>query len=152
MAVDLKITRNNTMIAFLTLEDLTGSMEVIVFPKTLDRVRDIIKEDALVIIKGRISIKDDELPKIICESIEPLEKVNSSKIYIRVKDLNEGKSLVSELKKMPDEYKGDTPIYIFTSNDNKNYRGPKEIWVNMESDATNYLREFIDINDLKIVE
>ena len=151
-AVNLKITRNNTMMAFLTLEDLTGSMEVIVFPKTLDRVRDIIKEDALVIIKGRISIKDDELPKIICESIEPLEKVNSSKIYIRVKDLNEGKSLVSELKKMPDEYKGDTPIYIFTSNDNKNYRGPKEIWVNMESDATNYLREFIDINDLKIVE
>ena len=151
-SVNLKITRNNTMMAFLTLEDLTGSMEVIVFPKTLDRVREIIKEDALVIIKGRISIKDDELPKIICESIEPLERVNSSKIYIRVKDLNEGKALVSELKKMPEEYKGDTPIYIFTSNDNKNYRGPREIWINMESDGTNYLREFIDINNLKIVE
>lgn len=150
--VNLKITRSNTMMAFLTLEDLTGSMEVIVFPRTLDRVRENIKEDALVIIKGRISIKDDEMPKIICESIEPLEKVNSSKIYIRVKDLNEGKGLISELKKMPEEYKGDTPIYIFTSKDNKNYRGPKEIWINMDSDATSYLREFIDFKDLKIVE
>ena len=151
-SVNLKITRSNSMMAFLTLEDLTGSMEVIVFPKTLDRVRDNIKEDALVIIKGRISIKEDELPKIICESIEPLEKVNSSKIYIRVKDLNEGKVLISKLKKMPEEYKGDTPIYIFTANDNKNYRGPKEIWLNMESDGTDYLRKFVDINNLKIVE
>jgi len=150
--VNFKVTRNNTMMAFLTLEDLTGNMEVIVFPRTLDRVRENIKEDALVIIKGRISIKDDELPKIICESIEPLEKVNSSKVYIRVEDIKEGKALISELKKMPEEYKGDTPIYIFTANDNKNYRGPKEIWINLDSDATNYLREFIDVKNLKIIE
>ena len=150
--VNFKVTRNNTMMAFLTLEDLTGNMEVIVFPRTLDRVRENIKEDALVIIKGRISIKDDELPKIICEGIEPLEKVNSSKVYIRVEDIKEGKALISELKKMPEEYKGDTPIYIFTANDNKNYRGPKEIWINLDSDATNYLREFIDVKNLKIIE
>ena len=46
--VNQKVTRNNTMMAFLKLEDLTGTIEVIVFPKALDRLRDIIKEDTLV--------------------------------------------------------------------------------------------------------
>ncbi|MDU1077388.1 DNA polymerase III subunit alpha, partial [Clostridium sp.] len=59
--VNQKVTRNNTMMAFLKLEDLTGTIEVIVFPKALDRLRDIIKEDTLVKLKGRVSIKEDEL-------------------------------------------------------------------------------------------
>ena len=84
--VNQKVTRNNTMMAFLKLEDLTGTIEVIVFPKALDRLRDIIKEDTLVKLKGRVSIKEDELPKIICENIEGLEKINGNKLYIRVKD------------------------------------------------------------------
>ena len=82
--VNQKVTRNNTMMAFLKLEDLTGTIEVIVFPKALDRLRDIIKEDTLVKLKGRVSIKEDELPKIICENIEGLEKINGYKLYIRV--------------------------------------------------------------------
>ncbi|WP_322390163.1 OB-fold nucleic acid binding domain-containing protein, partial [Clostridium perfringens] len=57
-----KITRSNSMMAFLKLEDLTGTIEVIVFPKTLDKVRAFVKEDSLVVIKGRVSIKEDELP------------------------------------------------------------------------------------------
>ena len=64
-----KITRNNTMMAFLKLEDLTGVIEVIVFPKTLDKLRNNLKADGLVLIKGRVSIKEDELPKLICESV-----------------------------------------------------------------------------------
>ena len=73
-SVNQKITRNNTMMAFLQLEDLTGTIGSYSVSKTLDRVRESIKEDSLVVIKGRISIKEDELPKLICETIEPLEK------------------------------------------------------------------------------
>ena len=99
-----KITRSNTMMAFLKLEDLTGIIEVIVFPKTLDKVRESIKEDSLVVIKGRVSIKEDELPKLICETVEPLEKINTSKVYIRANNLDEGRNLMKELRVMPSEY------------------------------------------------
>lgn len=147
-----KITRNNTMMAFLKLEDLTGVIEVIVFPKTLDKVRESLKEDALVVIKGRISIKEDELPKLICETIEPLEKINTSKVYLRTKDLTEGKALIQELKKMPDYYKGDTTVYLFTESDRKSYRMSKDIWINLESDAVIYFKEIIGDENVKVVE
>ena len=147
-----KITRNNTMMAFLKLEDLTGVIEVIVFPKTLDKVRENLKEDALVVIKGRVSIKEDELPKLICESIEPLEKINTAKVYLRTKNLNEGKALMQELKKMPDYYRGDTTVYLFTEDDRKSYRMSKDIWINLESDAVSYFKEIIGDENVKIIE
>ena len=142
-SVNQKITRNNTMMAFLQLEDLTGTIEVIVFPKTLDRVRESIKEDSLVVIKGRISIKEDELPKLICETIEPLEKINSSKVYIKVENMNHAKAFIKEARAIPEEYKGDTAVYLFTSNDRKQYRGPRDIWINIASDAISYLKELM---------
>ena len=89
--VNQKVTRNNTIMAFLKLEDLTGTIEVIVFPKTLDKVKELCVTDSLVIIKGRLSLKEDEPPKLICESIEPLEKINTSKVYLRVDDTIEAK-------------------------------------------------------------
>lgn len=147
-----KITRNNTMMAFLKLEDLTGIIEVIVFPKTLDKVRESLKEDALVVIKGRVSIKEDELPKLICESIKPLEKINTAKVYIRSKNLVEGKAIMQELKKMPDYYKGDTTVYLFTEDDRKNYRMPRDIWINLESDALIYFKELIGDENVKVME
>lgn len=147
-----KITRSNTMMAFLKLEDLTGAIEVIVFPKTLDKVREFIKEDNLVVIKGRINIKDDELPKLICETVEPLEKINTAKVYIRANNLDEGRSLMKELKVMPLEYRGDTTVYIFTANDRKNYRMPKDIWIDLESDAVSYFKEIAGEDNVKIIE
>lgn len=146
-----KITRNNTIMAFLKLEDLTGVIEVIVFPKTLDKIRDSLKEDALVVIKGRVNIKEDELPKLICESVEPLEKINTSKVYIRSKNLDEGKKLMRELRAMPDYFKGDTTVYLFTEEDRKQYRMTRDTWVNLESDVLDYLRELAGGDNIKVI-
>ena len=68
--VNQKVTRNNQIMAFIKIEDLSAVIEVIVFPKTLDRVRNLIATDALVVIKGRVSMKEDEAVKIICETVE----------------------------------------------------------------------------------
>ncbi|MDZ5034527.1 OB-fold nucleic acid binding domain-containing protein, partial [Clostridium perfringens] len=147
-----KITRSNSMMAFLKLEDLTGTIEVIVFPKTLDKVREFVKEDSLVVIKGRVSIKEDELPKLICETIEPLEKINTAKVYIRVNNLDEGKNMMKELRTMPKEFKGDTTVFVFTANDKKSYRMSKDIWINLESDAVIYFRELAGEDNVKVIE
>ena len=112
-SVNQKITRNNAIMAFLTLEDLTGSIEVIVFPKTLESVKPLCVTDSLVVVKGRLSIKEDEAPKLICESIEPLEKINSSKLYLRLEDSEKAKQFNFYLKELlTEDRKGDTPIYL----------------------------------------
>ena len=150
--VNQKVTRNNTMMAFIKLEDLTSTIEVIVFPKTLDKVRDVLKLDSLVVIKGRVSIKEDEVPKLICETIEPLEKINSSKVYLRVETLGEAKELIKTLKAMPLEYRGDTALFVFTNQDKKTYRMVREIWVNLETDVSIYLRDLVGEDNVKIID
>ena len=66
-------TKSNTMMAFTSVEDLTGTMEVIVFPRVLDTFRDSIKENAVVVIEGRLSVREDEPAKLMAESILPIE-------------------------------------------------------------------------------
>jgi len=72
--VKAKTTRSNNLMAFVTLEDLYGSMEVIVFPTVLSRYRNLLAGDNTVVIDGRISIKEEEAPKIICENVRLLRK------------------------------------------------------------------------------
>ena len=63
-----KLTRSNTNMAFLTIEDFTGSVEVIVFPKTLTKIDSIVSENSIVVISGRLDVKEDENAKIILEA------------------------------------------------------------------------------------
>ena len=62
----VKTTRNNKMMAFITVEDLVGSVEVIVFPKDYESKRELLNQDAKVFIQGRVSVGDDPVGKLIC--------------------------------------------------------------------------------------
>jgi len=152
-SVNQKITRNNAIMAFLTLEDLTGSIEVIVFPKTLESVKPLCVTDSLVVVKGRLSIKEDEAPKLICESIEPLEKINSSKLYLRLEDSEKAKQFNLYLKELlTEDRKGDTPIYFYASKENKKFRAPRDRWISLESDIKEILIEKLGEENVKIVD
>ena len=149
--VNQKVTRNNAIMAFLTLEDLTGSIEVIVFPKTLDNVKSLCVTDSLVIVKGRISLKEDEPPKLLCESIEPLEKINSSKVYIKTDNEIEAKKLNLRLKEIfQEEHKGDTPIYLVAMRERQKFRVPRDRWISLESDAVAVLRKNLGTENVKV--
>ena len=149
--VKQKITRNNTIMAFVQLEDLSGTIEVIVFPKVLDRYRDVIEEDALVRIKGRISIKEDEMPKLLCESIEGLEKVSSNRIYIRITDKSYIRECNNIIKNAVKNYKGNTPIYLFDSRERQNYRLSRDAWCNEDEEFIHILKEKFGENNIRIM-
>ncbi len=152
-SVNQKVTRNNSIMAFLKLEDLTGTIEVIVFPKTLEKVKELCVTDSLVIVKGRLSLKEDEPPKLICESIEPLEKVNTSKVYLRVDDKVAATVLSKKLKELLiKEYMGDTPIYIFESKGRQKFRVPRDRWISLESDVMNLLRQTLGEENVKVLD
>lgn len=69
-AVKKKVTKNNTTMGFLQAEDVTGSIEVVVFPKKMAQVGELLIEDSIVIIDGRLELKDDEEAKISLDAIE----------------------------------------------------------------------------------
>lgn len=81
----LKVTRNNKMMAFITVEDLVGTVEVIVFPNDFEKQKLLIEEDAKVLIRGRVSMSDDQPTKLICEKITPMHP-NQKDIWIQFTD------------------------------------------------------------------
>lgn len=85
-------TKNNRMMAFVTVEDLYGQMEVIVFPNIYDRFAKYLSKESQILVEGRISIKEDEQPKILADKISLLESINmtgAAKGYKSAQDNNQ---------------------------------------------------------------
>ncbi len=101
-----KITKNNAMMAFVTLEDLTSSMEVIVFPKTLAAVSEILKEGVAVVIEGTLSLREDEDPKVLADVISVMPSTPASKetLIVTVPSGQEGK--IDALRPIVEKYSG----------------------------------------------
>ena len=74
----IKYTKNNKTMAFLTLEDLVGSMEIVVFPRDYEKNAAMMQTDARVFIQGRVSAEDDKPSKLICEKISRLQASRKS--------------------------------------------------------------------------
>ena len=65
----IKYTKNNKVMAFVTLEDLVGTVEVVVFPRDYEKYQSLLDEDARVLIQGRVSAEDDKASKLILERV-----------------------------------------------------------------------------------
>ncbi len=82
----IKYTKNDKVMAFLTLEDLLGSVEVVVFPRDYERNASLLTEDAKVFIQGRVSVEEEKDGKLICEKMVGFDEI-PKKIWIRFPDL-----------------------------------------------------------------
>ncbi len=74
-AKTVKSTRNGQMMAFVTIEDMTGSVEVLVFPKDYEKYRSVLEDDNKIFVKGHVSIGDDPVGKLVCEEIIPFDSL-----------------------------------------------------------------------------
>jgi DNA polymerase-3 subunit alpha len=138
-----KVTRNNNLMAFATLEDLYGSVELIIFPNTLDKYGEIVQEDSIVFVEGKLSYKEDENPKIICERIKSINKDLKKKIYLKIekdKSLKEEKRKIIKLIK---NYPGINEVYVYVEKDDKSYKLPKKY----RGDGSNKLFE-VELKDI----
>jgi DNA polymerase-3 subunit alpha len=75
-AVKTKTARNNSMMAYVTIEDGTGAVELICFQRALDRGGGYLLEGALILVTGRISARDEKQPQIVAEAIRPLSDLD----------------------------------------------------------------------------
>ncbi len=111
-AVKEKTTKNNSLMCYVTLEDLSAPIEMIVFSSVLGRNGDCIKVDRAVTARGKLSIRDDKAPQIMVDEIRPLKELEpidasdygaAKKLYIRIKgeDSREGKRIKPLLTMFP---------------------------------------------------
>ncbi len=70
----IKYTKTNKTMAILTLEDLLGTVEVVVFPRDYEKYKEYLQEENKVFIRGRVSEEDDAPSKLICESVVPFSQ------------------------------------------------------------------------------
>ncbi len=108
----IKYTKNNKVMAFLTLEDLTGSVEVVVFPRDYENNVNHLEEDGKVFIKGRISLEDGRDGKLICESITPFDAV-PRKLWVRFPDMETYQSGNKQLMELIEHHGGRDQVVLY---------------------------------------
>ena len=97
-------TKSNTLMAFTTVEDLTGTMELLIFPRVLAECRAALQENAVVVANGRVSVKEEEAASLIVEGVQPIEHYDPSQSF--------GKNRVEKVRR--ETGGGETAGYFLT--------------------------------------
>lgn len=140
----VKTTKNNSMMAFITIEDLYGTVEVIFFPRQYEIYRQYLNEDAKVFIKGRINVEEDKPAKMICQDFVLFEQVPEN-VWIQFADEETFKKQELDLMEILDEYPGICPVGIYCKKEKQ--RKVMNLKVNVEKSLLARLkREFFDEN------
>ena len=88
-----KTTKNNSLMAYVVVEDETASMELLCFARVLDTCGAYLRENQAVVIKGRLSVRDEKAPQIMCDSAQPLATVQESDFHPREEKMQETRTL-----------------------------------------------------------
>ena len=129
----LKATKSGTMMAFVQLEDMYGVTEVLVFPKVYDRVGQLLSQDAAVLLTGRLSVREEESPKLLLDSVRPLSGESAEaprakeavhKLFIKCPDALREEALAI-LRQTP----GNIPVILVSAETGRAQRAPQKYWV-----------------------
>ncbi len=127
--VKTKTTKNSQMMAYLTLEDISGTAEIIVFPKVFSEYRNLMHEDALLVVRGRMSIRDEGAPQIICDSAEELtitetvapKRESGEKLYLRFASEDDPKYTV--IRDLLGAFPGERTVILYFADSGKRLKG-----------------------------
>ena len=110
--VNIKLTRNNQRMAFITLEDLVGSVEVIVFPRDFEKYKELIEEGRKYIISGKASLEENDAAKLIAGKIIPFEEV-PREVWLQFENKAELEKVEDELNKIFEGNKGNARVMLY---------------------------------------
>lgn len=147
----VKTTKNNKMMAFVTLEDLVGSVEVIVFPKDYEKKRDLLIEDAKVFIQGRASIGDDPVGKIICERIIPFDQI-PKQLWIQFADKEDYFAREAQVMDCLKLSEGSDTVVVYLAAEKAKKVLPANWNVDSSQELLDKLSQVIGSQNVKVVE
>ena len=147
----VKTTRQNKMMAFITVEDLAGTVEVLIFPRDYEKNRELLIEDEKVFVQGRVSIGDDPAGKLICERITPFSMV-PRELWLKYPDKEAYFSAEQELLDMLRLSEGSDRVVIYLEAERAKKVLPVNWSVSADSVLVERLSEKLGEKNVKVVE
>ncbi|MCR5723353.1 MAG: DNA polymerase III subunit alpha [Lachnospiraceae bacterium] len=114
----IKYTKTNKPMAFITLEDLYGTVEVIVFPKDYEKYASMLTEDKKIFVEGRSSVEEDKDAKLICERIKSFDDI-PKKLWVQFADMKAFEEGYQKLIKILDTSDGRDHVWVYVAAENK---------------------------------
>lgn len=153
-AVSIKYTKNNKQMAFLSIEDMHGIVEAVVFPNVYEKFSHLITEENVIIIEGRVNISDDENGKIICESIRGINEPEEEKKWLSV-GIIIGKSnniKTEDIIPILSKYPGNCPVYIKDIVGGVTFKADRKYWIKPNDNIISELGSIIGNDCITIKE
>ncbi len=147
----VKTTRTNSLMAFIMLEDMFGTIEVIIFPRDFEKYKHMLEQDNKVFIRGRTTMEEDKDAKLICQEIIPFEAI-PKELWVRFRDLSEFQSAEQELYDLLEAYDGKDSVIIYCEKEKIMKRLPKSRDVNADKELISKLRQNYPKDNIVIVE
>ena len=147
----IKYTRKNQTMAFLTLEDLLGTVEVVVFPRDYEKSHALLKEEAKVFVRGRASVEEEKNGKVICEKIYSFDDARQE-LWVQFSDREAFQEREQELYGMLRDSDGADAVVLYLSKEKAVKRLPASRNVLVNEALLKTLRAAFGENNVKVVE
>ena len=147
----VKTTRTGQLMAFITLEDLMGSVEVIVFPRDYENNRDLLTEDEKLFIRGRVSLGDEPVGKLVCEQVIPFDAV-SRQLWLQFEDMVGYQAAEAELMELLKSSEGNDQVIIYLKKERAKKMLPPNWNVMADAGLLNRLYCKVGEKNVKVVE
>ena len=121
------ITKNNKMMAFAALEDLFGTIELVIFPNVFSRYKDLIEDENVVFVEGHFQESEVEEPKILVDALSKIKMPTKNKLYISIDSMKNER--LGEMKNILREYEGSTPVVFFEEETRRAYGTESNLWI-----------------------
>lgn len=147
-----QLTKKGDMMRYVEFEDLTASMEVIIFPGQLRRFADIAVEGSIVTISGNLDISDDAPPKLRLEDMRMLDETarKRARLYLRLDSTDT--VVLNEVKRILKAESGDVSVVIKYSDNGQVVAAPKSMMVKRNDERTEILKKLLGDENVRLVE
>ena len=147
----MKATKTNKMMAFITIEDLVGTVEVIVFPRDYEKIGKMLNVDDKVFVSGRISAEEDRASKMILESIRPFSEPKKE-LWIQFTDVEEFKRREPELLSTIMDSEGSDSVIIYVKKEKMKKVLPASRNIKITDELLGRLYQMFGEKNVKAVE
>ncbi len=147
----VKTTRNNSMMAFITLEDLFGNVEVIIFPKDYDKYKSMLETDQKIFVRGKVTVEEEKAAKLICQEIIPFDSI-PQEVWIKYPNLEGFQKDEQSLYHLLDQYDGNDSVVIFCEAEKCIKKLPKSKNVKADNDLIGQLVTIYTEENVRITE
>ncbi|MCI8585034.1 MAG: DNA polymerase III subunit alpha [Lachnospiraceae bacterium] len=150
-AKTVKPTKTNKMMAFITVEDLVGTVEVLIFPRDYEKNSSLLNIDSKVFVSGRISAEEEKASKMILERITPFE-TPKRQLWIQFSDMEAYESREKELYQALMDSEGEDQVIVYVKKEKKKKTLPSSRNVQANQELLEHLYERFGEENVKAVE